>query len=58
LDDLRDLSALILAVPHDAYAELDPATISGMTASSGVVVDVKAKMDPTLLREDITFWSL
>jgi len=58
LDDLRDLSALILAVPHDAYSGLDPAVLSDMTAPSGVVVDIKAKIDPTLLREDITFWSL
>jgi UDP-N-acetyl-D-galactosamine dehydrogenase len=58
LDELRDLSALIYAVPHREYNALGPSELSNMMARDGVVVDVKSEIDPASLREDITYWSL
>jgi UDP-N-acetyl-D-galactosamine dehydrogenase len=58
MDELRDLSALILAVPHREYDALDPSALSGMMAPDGVIVDVKSGIDPAALREDINYWSL
>ncbi|HEY0628173.1 MAG TPA: nucleotide sugar dehydrogenase [Sphingomicrobium sp.] len=58
LDRLRDLNALILAVPHRHYERLDAAAISDMIADSGVVIDVKSRLDPGSLRRDIRYWSL
>jgi len=58
MDEFRDLHALILAVPHSAYRTLDADGISGMLGSGGIFVDVKSRVAPDLLREDICYWSL
>ena len=58
LEDFKDLAALIYAVPHDSYRSLDAAAMSEMIAPSGILVDVKSKLDPQALRPDICHWSL
>ncbi|HET9335185.1 MAG TPA: nucleotide sugar dehydrogenase [Sphingomicrobium sp.] len=58
LDSFRDLHALILAVPHRHYDEMGAAQFSTMIVDGGALVDVKSRVDPGLLREDIRYWSL
>jgi UDP-N-acetyl-D-galactosamine dehydrogenase len=58
LDEFRDLHALILAVPHSAFDGLDGGSVSGMLAPSGIFVDVKSRLAPEAMREDISYWSL
>jgi UDP-N-acetyl-D-galactosamine dehydrogenase len=58
IDEFQNLSALIYAVPHEDYASLDAEALSGMIAPSGVFVDIKSRIEPQMLREDIHYWSL
>jgi UDP-N-acetyl-D-glucosamine/UDP-N-acetyl-D-galactosamine dehydrogenase len=58
LADFKDLTALILAVPHESYGPLDGASVSGMIGTDGILVDVKSKIEPDSLRDDIRYWSL
>lgn len=58
LDDFRNLHALILAVPHRYYDEIDPAGFSVMIVERGVFVDVKSRVAPAALRSDVQYWSL
>jgi UDP-N-acetyl-D-galactosamine dehydrogenase len=58
LDHLRDLHALVLAVPHAEYADLDADRLSGMLADKGVFVDIKSAIDPAAMRADISVWAL
>jgi UDP-N-acetyl-D-galactosamine dehydrogenase len=58
IDEFRDLHALILAVPHLPYAELDANGFGRMLGSNGIFVDIKSCVSPGLLREDICYWSL
>ena len=43
---LRQLDALVLAVPHRAYLELGAAGICACSAPGGIVIDVKSALDP------------
>ena len=58
LAEFTDLAALIYAVPHETYGSIGPARMSEMIAPNGILVDVKSKIDPEVLRPDITYWSL
>jgi len=58
LTQLDDLCAIILAVPHAEYESLDGQALSGMLRPNGILIDVKSKVDPNSLRDDITYWSL
>jgi UDP-N-acetyl-D-galactosamine dehydrogenase len=58
MDEFRDLHALILAVPHSAYDGLDGSSVSGMLAHNGIFVDVKSRLKPEAMREDVIYWSL
>ena len=58
LDEFRDLHALILAVPHRHYDEMVADQFSEMIVDGGAFVDVKSRVDPGLMREDIRYWSL
>jgi UDP-N-acetyl-D-galactosamine dehydrogenase len=58
LTEFRDLHALILAVPHRQYADMEPASLSGMIVEQGLFVDVKSHVTPGSLRADIGYWSL
>ena len=58
LDEFQGLHALILAVPHSAFDGLDGNLVSGMLASNGIFVDVKSRLAPAAMREDIIYWSL
>jgi UDP-N-acetyl-D-galactosamine dehydrogenase len=58
LDDLRDLDALILAVPHRAYLEAGSADLVDRLKEGGVLIDVKAVVSPAEVPGSVTLWSL
>ena len=58
LDEFHDLHALILAVPHSAYESLDGKSASEMLNTNGIFVDVKSRLAPETLRDDVIYWSL
>lgn len=59
LGQMRDLDALILAVPHDAYLQEGPQWLAGrLGAPRGVLMDVKSAISPGSLPPGITLWSL
>lgn len=58
LADMKDLSALIVAVAHKQFAELDGAALSTTLVKDGVLVDVRSTIDPGSLLPDICYWSL
>ena len=58
IDEFRDLHALILAVPHLPYSNMDANGFDRMLGANGIFVDVKSCVDPELLRDDICYWSL
>jgi UDP-N-acetyl-D-galactosamine dehydrogenase len=58
LEEFTDLTALVFAVPHREFASLDGRSISEMIAPGGIFIDVKANLQPTSIRDDITYWSL
>jgi UDP-N-acetyl-D-glucosamine/UDP-N-acetyl-D-galactosamine dehydrogenase len=57
MEALRELDALILAVPHSAYLE-DRERLSNALASGGVLVDIKSVIDPKTLPSTARYWSL
>jgi len=58
LGDFTGLSALVVAVAHEKFAELGGDRLSAMLENDGVLVDVRSKVDPFSLRPDIAYWSL
>ncbi len=58
-DDLKDLSALIFAVPHKEYLEKDLTAFKDMLLPEGCLIDVKSVLDPDQAKElNINFWRL
>jgi len=57
LDAFRELDALIVAVPHDAY-RAQSSLLPGYVREGGVLVDVKGMFDKTAVRDDLVYWSL
>lgn len=56
---LRELDGLVLAVTHRLYREMDiSALLRPLTGGSGVVMDVKAVLNPHLLPEAVSYWRL
>ncbi|WP_300124175.1 nucleotide sugar dehydrogenase [Desulfovibrio sp.] len=61
LNELKDLDAIVLAVPHKTYAALSPEDLRGRLAdpAHGVVLDVKSLYDPAAMREaGLAYWRL
>ena len=58
LETLQELDALILAVPHRTVIEAGPAALSGRLKPGGIVIDVKAVLEPSTLSADLVYWSL
>lgn len=58
LSDLKDLDALILAVPHRAYLDLGDDKLLGMLGERGVLLDVKSVLDPAQVGARHRYWSL
>lgn len=58
-EDLKGLSALILAVPHKAYLEKDISAFKAMLAPGGCLIDVKSVFNPEEVKEyGVNFWRL
>ena len=55
---MRDLDALVLAVPHRSYLEMRPERFVAMLGNHGVFFDVKSAIDPTGFPDEVTYWSL
>jgi UDP-N-acetyl-D-galactosamine dehydrogenase len=55
--ELRDLDAMILAVPHSAFLARMPELLAKVR-DGGLVIDVKSVIDPRELGRAITYWSL
>ncbi|MCL6699479.1 nucleotide sugar dehydrogenase [Sphingomonas sp. NSE70-1] len=58
LGEMKDLNALVLAVPHLAYDEFGGDQLCQMVESGGIFVDIKSKFRPDALRPDLNYWSL
>jgi len=59
LPDLEELQGLVLAVPHQAYFNDGPATVTGMVdPEGGALVDVKSVLKPGDIPEHVHYWSL
>ena len=56
-EDLKDLDALILAVPHRAYLEEGPESLLAGVREDGVVIDVMSALDPAAVGAR-HYWSL
>jgi len=56
-DALVELDGLLLAVPHKPFLESTEDLI-GMVRADGVVVDIKAALDPGRIPKTIRYWSL
>jgi UDP-N-acetyl-D-galactosamine dehydrogenase len=58
-DELKDLAALIIAVPHQQYLEKDLSEFKGMLLSDGCLIDVKSVLNSDHVKElGINFWRL
>lgn len=61
MEDLHDLDAVILAVPHDEYKEIDLQTMRSWFADKDkcLLLDVKAVLDPAeVAAAGIAYWRL
>ncbi|MGZ2410646.1 UDP-N-acetyl-D-glucosamine/UDP-N-acetyl-D-galactosamine dehydrogenase [Sphingomonas sp. F9_3S_D5_B_2] len=58
MSEFTDLTALVFAVPHDAYNGLDGGAISNMLGHNGILIDIKSRANPATLRSDVKYWSL
>ena len=51
--------AIVLAVAHSQYKEMDPGRLRGKLATPGCVIDIKSVLDPTVFaKADTSFWRL
>ncbi len=58
-EDLNDLSALILAVPHKEYLNSQLADFKNMLLPNGCFIDVKSVFDPKQAKElELNYWRL
>jgi UDP-N-acetyl-D-glucosamine/UDP-N-acetyl-D-galactosamine dehydrogenase len=58
LQEMWPLDAMVLAVCHRWYLDLDPGQLLGMIRDGGVMVDVKSVLDPDGMERGIRYWSL
>ncbi len=57
--DLQDLNALILAVPHQAYRDMDLTDFTRKLAPGGCLIDVKCMLDMAEVEASgVCFWRL
>jgi len=57
LGSLRSLDALILAVEHRAYKNLR-SELTALLKPHAIFFDVKSAVDPSILPDSVTYWSL
>jgi len=54
---LRDLDALVLAVPHREFLSDKPA-LFGTLKRDGILIDIKSALEPAEIPSHFTYWSL
>lgn len=57
-EDLRELDALILAVPHQQYRDTPQEKLLGVLNAHGVVIDIKALCDRASMPPTLQYYSL
>jgi UDP-N-acetyl-D-galactosamine dehydrogenase len=57
-EEFRELEAIVLAVPHRAFASLNGEQIGALLRPQGVVVDVKSMLSPEDVPASLSYWSL
>jgi UDP-N-acetyl-D-galactosamine dehydrogenase len=57
-DEIRDADCVILAVPHEAYMKDNAAWVLDKLSDDTIIVDIKSKLDRSLLKPDQQYWSL
>jgi UDP-N-acetyl-D-galactosamine dehydrogenase len=58
-NELKELGAMILAVPHQYYKEKTTTDFTIKLAANGCLIDVKSILDPDKIKEaEINFWRL
>ena len=57
LEEIAELDLLILAVDHDAYLS-DPGDLLRRVKPGGIVMDLRAALDPAAVPAGVTYWSL
>jgi UDP-N-acetyl-D-glucosamine/UDP-N-acetyl-D-galactosamine dehydrogenase len=58
LELLRDLDALVLAIPHLAYLDLGEEQLLGMLSRTGILMDIKSALDGGRMTGERLYWSL
>ncbi|MBY3561755.1 nucleotide sugar dehydrogenase [Rhizobium laguerreae] len=58
LEELRDLDALLVMVPHDEFRQIGIGELLRKVRNDGLFVDIKGIFDSGLLPEGMTYWSL
>lgn len=56
--EMRDLDALIVAVPHKPFLENQNEFVRDTIKKDGILIDVKSAIDPTALPATLQYWSL
>jgi len=57
-DELRDLDALLLAVPHRQFLTRSTTELLEPLRKGGTLLDLKSVIDPAHVRSDVQYWSL
>jgi UDP-N-acetyl-D-galactosamine dehydrogenase len=57
-ESLKDLDAMILAVPHRALLELSRKELLRPLRPGGILIDVKSCIRPSELPQAVHYWSL
>ena len=58
LEDFSDLGALIIAVPHQQFKDMEVSDFTGMLSENGCLLDVKSMLDPDRVPDGTIFWRL
>jgi len=58
IDELRELDALVFAVPHRAYQAIPQAELQGMLKPNGVLIDIKGCCDRAELPASVHYYCL
>jgi UDP-N-acetyl-D-galactosamine dehydrogenase len=58
LEELTDLHALVLAVPHRHYLTMERAELFRKLRPGGIFFDIKSVIDPSEVPPAIKYWSL
>ncbi len=57
-EEMQELDGLILAVSHQEYLDLPASTLRQCLKTGGILMDVKSRLNPAQLPDDIHYWCL